>query len=112
MIFWGYIGALSYGILCLLISMVAYKAGVPKRYTRKIVHILVGFEWVILYHTMGVGIHFIAVCLIFTALLAVSYKKSLMPMISSDGDNAPGTVYYGLSMTAMAIASLFRQNPK
>lgn len=110
MIAWGYVGALGYGILCLLISMIAYKAGVPKKYTRKIVHILVGFEWVILYHTMGCGLHFIAVCLIFTALLAVSYKKSLMPMISSDGDNAPGTVYYGLSMTVMAIVSLFLEN--
>lgn len=110
MIGWGYFGALGYGILCLLISLVAYRAGVPKKYTRKIVHILVGFEWVILYHTMGQGLHFIAVCLIFTALLAVSYKKSLMPMISSDGDNAPGTVYYGVSMTAMAILSLFLDN--
>lgn len=110
MTIWGYVGALGYGLLCLLLSMIAYKAGVPKKYTRKIVHILVGFEWVILYHTVGQGLHFIAVCLIFTALLAVSYKKSLMPMISSDGDNAPGTVYYGLSMTAMAIASLFIEN--
>ena len=109
-IFWGYVGALGYGMLCLLLSLVAYKAGVPKKYTRKIVHILVGFEWVILYHTMGQGLHFVAVCLIFTALLAISYKKSLMPMISSDGDNAPGTVYYGLSMTAMAIASIFLEN--
>ncbi len=103
----GYIGSLLYGVLCLAISMVAYKLGLPKKYTRKIVHILVGFEWVILYHTLGVGIHFIAVCLIFTTLLAVTYKKSLMPMISSESDNAPGTVYYGISMTVMAIASCF-----
>lgn len=110
MIAWGYAASLLYGILCLVISMLAYKFGVPKRYTRKIVHILVGFEWVILYHLMGVGIHFVAVCLIFTVLLAVSYKKSLMPMISSDSDNAPGTVYYGVSMTVMAVISLFIEN--
>ena len=110
MIGWGYLASLSYGIVCLLISMLVYKFGVPKKYTRKIVHILVGFEWVILYHFMGVGLHFVAVCLIFTALLAVSYKKSLMPMISSDGDNAPGTVYYGISMSVMAIVSLFLEN--
>ncbi len=107
MIAFGYIGSLAYGVLCLLISLVAYKLGVPKKYTRKIVHILVGFEWLILYHMFGASVHFVVVCLIFTALLALSYKKSLMPMISSDGDNAPGTVYYGISMTVMAILSCF-----
>ena len=107
MIALGYIASLSYGIVCLLIAMLAYKVGVSKRYTRKIVHILVGFEWAILYHLMGVGVHFVAVCLIFTALLLVSFKKSLMPMISSDADNAPGTVYYGISMSVMAAVSLF-----
>ena len=107
MTIWGYVGALGYGLLCLLLSMIAYKAGVPKKYTRKIVHILVGFEWVILYHTVGQGLHFIAVCLIFTALLAVSYKKSLMPMISSEGDNAPGTVYYAVAMTVMSVITYF-----
>lgn len=107
MFVWGYLGSLSYGIACLLVSLLAFKLGMPKRYTRKIVHILVGFEWVILYHLMGVGIHFVAVALIFTAMLFVSYKKSLMPMISSDNDNAPGTVYYGVSMSIMAIISCF-----
>lgn len=106
MVFWGYITSLLYGVCCLLLSEVAYKLGMPKRYTRKIVHILVGFEWVILYHFFGVGVHFLVVCLVFTVLLAYSYRKNLFAMISSDSDNAPGTVYYGLSMTVMAIASL------
>ena len=43
MTFLGYSLSLLYGILCLLISVVAYKLGMEKRYTRKIVHILVGF---------------------------------------------------------------------
>ena len=107
MVLIGYIGALAYGVICLLLSMVAYKLGMPKKYTRKIVHILVGAEWFILYHTVGVSLHFIAVCLIFTALVWVSYAKSLMPMISSENDNAPGTVYYCISMTVMAIVSRF-----
>ena len=107
MIFWGYTLALLYGVLCLSLSVFAYKLGMEKRYTRKIVHILVGFEWVILYHFVGVGLHFLAVCLIFTALLAISYRKNLFVMISSDSENAPGTVYYGISMTVMAIISLF-----
>lgn len=107
MVLLGYTSSLLYGVLCLLLSVLAYKTGMPKRYTRKIVHILVGFEWVILYHTVGVGLNFLAVCIIFTVLLAVTYRKKLFVMISSDSDNAPGTVYYGVSMTVMAIISLF-----
>ena len=103
----GYALSLLYGILCLGLSVIAYKIGIEKRYTRKIVHILVGFEWVILNRFFGPNWHFLAVCLIFTALLAVTYRKKLFVMISSDSDNAPGTVYYGLSMSVMAVVSLF-----
>ena len=106
MILIGYISSLLYGMLCLLLSFIAYKFGLSKIYSRKIVHILVGFEWMILYHTMGVGLNFVVVCLLFTLLLIISYRKKMFSMISSESDNAPGTVYYGVSMTVMAILSI------
>ena len=71
MILCGYIFSVLYGLLCLGIAVAVYKLGVPKRYTRKIVHILVGFEWVILYHTVGVGIHFVAVAVMVPVQTAV-----------------------------------------
>ena len=107
MVLWGYILGALYGGFCLLSAHVAYKLGVPKIYTRKLVHILVGFEWVILYYFMGRSVHFLVVCLAFTALLAVTYFARLFPMISSDGDNSPGTVYYGVSMSVMSAVALW-----
>ena len=107
MILKGYIFGICYAVVCLLLSLVLYKLGLPKKYTRKVVHILVGFEWVILYHYMGAGIHFLLVCILFLLLLAVAYKGQLMPMISSEGDNAPGTVYYAAAMTGVAIIGCF-----
>ncbi len=107
MIFWGYFSSIGYGLLCLLLSFVLYRLGVEKKYTRKVVHILVGFEWVFLYHFFGAGVHFLTVCLLFTGLLAISYFAKLLPMISSEGDNSPGTVYYGLAMTAVATVGCF-----
>jgi len=103
----GYICGIGYAGVCLVLSLVLYKLGVPKNITRKIVHILVGFEWFILYHFFGAGLHFLAVCIFFLLLLALAYWKNLMPMISSDGDNAPGTVYYAVAMTGVAIVGLF-----
>lgn len=103
----GYIFGVAYAMICLLLSLILYKLGMPKKYTRKVVHILVGFEWVILYHFMGAGIHFLLVCILFLVLLTVAYKGRLMPMISSEGDNAPGTVYYAVAMTGVATVGCF-----
>ncbi len=107
MIIKGYLYGVLYAVLCLAVAFVLYKVGVAKKITRKIVHILVGAEWIILYHFFGPSIHFLAVCLLFLIVLAISHRKNLMPMISSDGDNAPGTVYYAVAMSVMAIITLF-----
>lgn len=107
MIIKGYAFSMLYGLLCLALAFICYKLGMPKKYSRKLVHILVGFEWVILYHYFGAGLHFLSVCIFFTLLLIVTYKGSLLPMISSEDDNSPGTVYYGVAMTGVAIVGCF-----
>ena len=107
MIVKGYLLGVCYALACLLLSLILYKLGLPKKYTRKVVHILVGFEWIILRHYHGAGIHFLIVCVFFLLLLMLAYKKHLMPMISSEDDNSPGTVYYAVAMTGVAIAMCF-----
>lgn len=108
MILKGYLFSILYVLLCVGLAVIVGRLGVPKKYTRKIIHILVGFVWVILYHYMGAGsVHFLAVCLLFLVLLTVDYKFKLLPAMSSDGDNAPGTVYYALAMSVMAAVTLY-----
>ena len=109
MIATGYLLGFGYGVLCLLAAFLLSRLGVKKAITRKLVHIFIGFEWVILYAFHGATYHFLIVCLCFLALLIVAYKKRLLQMISSDSDNAPGTVYYAVSMSLMALASLIDQ---
>ena len=107
MILKGYIFSIIYVFLCVAGALILHKLGVSKKYTRKFVHILVGFEWVILNHFFGPSVHFTLVCILFTFLLAVDYKMKLVPAMSSDGDNAPGTVYYAVAMTFLSVVSLF-----
>ena len=107
MIFWGYLTSILYAVLCIGMGLVLYKVGVPKKFTRKLVHILVGFEWVILNYFVGPSVHFLVVCLLFLVILAIDYKMKLVPAMSSDGENAPGTVYYALAMSVMAAITLF-----
>ena len=107
MILLGFAAAFIYGAICLLASVIFGKLGMPKKLTRKFVHVFVGFEWVILYVSFGPGWYSFAVCAAFTALLLFSYYYKLMPAISSDEDNAPGTVYYGVAMTLMSFVCIF-----
>ena len=108
MILKGYIFSILYVLVCVLGAVLLSKVGVPKKFTRKFVHILVGFEWLILYHYMGAGSpHFLAVCLLFLVLLTVDYKAKLLPAMSSDTDNAPGTVYYAVAMSIMATVTIY-----
>lgn len=107
MIIKGYIFSVLYVLLCVALGLILYKLGISKKYTRKTVHILVGFEWLILYTYFGATWHFLAVCIAFTLLLLLSHIKKLLPAMSSDGDNAPGTVYYGVAMTVLSAISLF-----
>ncbi|MBR2467146.1 MAG: DUF92 domain-containing protein [Clostridia bacterium] len=104
----GYLIGAVYAAVCLLFSTLLYKLGISKKYTRKTVHILIGFEWIILNHYIGPSYHLLIICLSFLALLIFTYKKGLMQMISSDADNAPGTVYFCVSMSVMSLVSWLR----
>ena len=107
MILKGYILSLVYAAACVLLGGAVHKLGLPKQYSRKVVHILVGAEWIILYGFMGATIHFFIVALICTLLLLLDYFFKLVPAMASDGENSLGTVYYGAAMTVLSFASLF-----
>ncbi len=104
-VFTAYTVAILYAALCLGLSLILYKLGADKKYTRKLVHIIIGFEWIILNTIIGASYHILIICLLFLALLALSYKSGKLQMLSSDGDNAPGTVYFCISMSVMALVS-------
>ena len=110
MVIKGYLFSIIYGLLCILIAGIVHKFGLKTVYTRKITHILVGFEWVILYHYFGTRFHFVIVCLIFSVVLSFSYINKLFPQISSDEDNSPGTVYYCIAMTIMSFITFIYPN--
>lgn len=76
--------------------------------SRKIVHILVGFIWLILYKYLANTIHIVIIPLTVIALNFCSYKFKLFKVFERDDDNKNhlGTVYYAISMTILSIISL------
>ena len=107
MIGYGYLFSFLYVALVVGVAALLYRFGMPKAYTRKFIHIFVAFEWVILYRFMGTSLHFFLVCVLFLLLLLLVYIKRLLPMMASDGENAPGTVYYALAMSVAALVTYF-----
>lgn len=103
MILKGYLLSLIYGLFCIAASVIAHKLGLKSVYSRKITHILIGFEWVILSRCFGASIHFVVVCLVFTTLVCVIYRFNALPSLSSKGENSHGTIYYCIAMTVMSI---------
>ena len=106
MVLKGYFFSIIFGMFCIGLSGFLYNLGLKSEYTRKVTHILIGFEWVILYQFFGTTIHFFLVCLIFLILLLVSNKTNIFPQLSSKKENDYGTVYYGLAMSIMGLAVL------
>ena len=103
MILRGYLLSLIYGIFCIGASAIAHKLGVKPAYTRKITHILIGFEWVILQSFFGSTIHFVIICLVFTAIVSVIHVTGLVRSLVSKEENSCGTIYYCIAMTVMSI---------
>ena len=111
MIIKGYAFSFLYIAAVILFSMLLYRLGIKKTYTRKVIHILIGFVFVLLDMFVGVGsVHFLIVCLVCLGLLFLDYRLHLLPHMSSDGDNSPGTVYYAVAMSAMAAVSMLIPN--
>ena len=73
--------------------------------TRKFVHIMVAFVWLINYYFFGTTIHIIIPPITFIILNYLSYRKNLFQGIE-DG-NSLGTVYYPISVLIMAIITYF-----
>lgn len=73
--------------------------------SRKIVHISVAFTWIAMYFCFGSSFHLVIPPAVMVVLNALSYRYGLFSgMERSDKEKqSPGTVYYALSMTVMAL---------
>lgn len=109
MILEGYL--LSYGYLfavILLIGLLQKRFRFDIEISRKLIHLFIGFVWLILHHYFVDTIHFVIIPLSFVFINYFSYKFKIFKMFEreSGSKNHLGTVYYAASITIMAAASL------
>lgn len=109
-IFYGYLATYSYLITILIIFSILHKKKKIKDNTsRKLVHILVGFSWIIMIYFFKTSIHLVIPPLSFMFLNYYSYRKNLIKCMEKR-NKSKGTIYYALSFTILAFLTYL--NPK
>jgi phytol kinase len=115
-IFLGYVIVFGYIFSVLLIAWGTGKCGIlGKEGCRKLIHISLGGVWIILYHFLSGTIHLVLIPITFVLINFYTYIMSdkpgnrLTPLLSGmereGAGRSPGTVYYALSVTILAVLS-------
>ncbi|MCC8048995.1 MAG: hypothetical protein LIO52_07905 [Oscillospiraceae bacterium] len=75
--------------------------------SRKVVHVLSAFAWMPMYICFGATWHLLIPPATFIVINYISVQTDLLPMMERhDGEKSYGTVFYAVSMTVLAAATL------
>lgn len=106
---YGYL--IGYGYLFFLILGVGgafTRFGIKKEYSRKILHTLIGFTWLVLHFFFQGSPQVLVMPVSFVIINFMSYKFKWFSAIEREEDNHMGTVYYAMAMTVlMGLSRLF-----
>lgn len=107
MVNWGYLASLGYlAVIIAFFEIIRKKFKLNVEITRKILHILIGFTWVIMDIFWGVSYHQIIMCALFVVINALSLKFKIFSSIErSNEKNHFGTVYYAVAMLVLSVVS-------
>ena len=111
MTYWGYL--IGYGYLAMLIGiaeLLSRRTAINREVMRKILHCLIGLEWLVLYYCFAGSWQIVIIPTSFIVVNVASYRFKLFHSIERTQDNHLGTVFYALAMTAMSIAVVFNPN--
>jgi len=107
----GYILTFGWVFLMLGLTLILKKASnADDEVSRKIIHISVAFAWIPMILCFGGTWHRVVPPAAFIVLNYLSYKKNLFAAMerTDESKKSLGTVYYAVSMTIMAAASVLR----
>ncbi len=104
--YWGYL--IGYGYLAVLIGIaecLSRRTGLSREVMRKVLHCLIGLEWLVLYYCFYDTWQIVGIPASFIIVNLVSYKFNVFKSIEREKGNHLGTIYYAVAMTGMSIAT-------
>lgn len=104
----GYLASFGYVALLLGLATLADRhLRLPHELTRKLVHVLLCFTWVLLYWFFADSWQILVVPAALIVGNYLSYKYGLVKAIERDGSNtSPGTVYFAVAVTSLFTLTL------
>lgn len=106
MILYGYLTIFSYVFfLIFIVGGIANKI-FNVEVSRKIIHMLLFFVWILLDIFLKGTIHQVIVPIIFIVVNYLSYKFRIFKNMERVDDNQPGTVYFSIAITIVMLISL------
>lgn len=105
---WGYLIGYAYLFGIILGVGAAYKLlKFPSELSRKLIHILICFTWLILYRFFEGNVQILVMPVSFVIINALSLKFKFFKGMEREGEKStPGTVYYAMAITVLMALSL------
>ena len=105
---WGYLIGYAYLFGIILGVGAAYKMlKFPSELSRKLIHILICFTWLVLYRFFEGSWQILVMPLSFVIINALSLKFRFFKGLEREGEKStPGTVYYAMAITVLVGLSL------
>ena len=103
---YGYLFAVILGI-----GLCHKKLSLPAELSRKLIHVLICFTWLVLYNFFAGSWQILVMPVSFVIINALSMKYRFFAGMEREGEKStPGTVYYALAITVlMALSLVFPQ---
>lgn len=104
---------LGYALIFIYVSIFIFAIGplvmkfFGQEISRKVIHISLFALWFFVDAFFKLTIHQIVVPLVFLLINLLSYKFKFFKSIERDVDNSPGTVYFAVAISLIAIISFF-----
>ena len=105
---WGYLIGYAFLFAVILGVGAAYKAfKFPSELSRKLIHILICFTWLVLYYFFEGSWQILVMPISFVIINALSLKFRFFKGMEREGEKStPGTVYYAMAITVLMGLSL------
>lgn len=97
-------------LILILLGILKSKKRIKEQTSRKLVHILMGFTWLIMVYFFKNSIHMIILPITMVIFNFLSYKFNIMQSMEQEKKDSKGTIYYAISFVVLACLTYYDNN--
>ena len=94
-------------LILILLGIFKKKKIININTSRKLIHIFMGFTWIIMIYFFGISIHLIILPITMVLFNFLSYEWNIASSMEQENKESKGTIYYAVSFVIMALITYF-----